>query len=409
MQTQKTSPKELKKIAKEAEKNGFLDINILDAVLENDDTFKKNVKSLIRSLGKVPVKSADVPESELDELVAADKEPARRAKGLKSDYIGDINQFPKMDKEDEIRYAKRLEFFKERMIHSVENSKLPKATKELFLQFKDCRSGDVGRDLAPLCSKTNICPKGKEAFLRECCAAYTSVRGKFVERNLHLVVSRTSKYKTYGIPWMDLIQEGNAALIRAVEKFDWRKGLRFYVYAGFWIKQAVERYITANKLIVRVPNYLQQKMRRYKRDGVISTDDAGVSVGEVSDTFELSREVAGHLLETGRGHISLDAPSSNDDDYSLSGVLSVEDEEVMPEDEHESLKDRLRDAIAELNDQEQFIIHHRFGLEGKETKTLEEIGKLLKVSRERIRQLQIRALKKLNRSSLQERLVPFLA
>ena len=194
-----------------------------------------------------------------------------------------------------------------------------------------------------------------------------------------------------------------------MEKFDWRKGVRFQTYATFWIKQAIERCITANKGIVRVPNYLQQKMRRFQRNGVLSTDKSSLSIKEVSSAFELSSEVAGHLLETGRGHVSLDAPHSEDEENTISDMLAVHEEESMPEGEVLKLKGRLKEALQVLNDQERFIISYRFGLEGKEIKTLDEIGKLMNVSRERIRQLQIRALQKLKRPSLLERLAPFLS
>jgi RNA polymerase sigma factor (sigma-70 family) len=208
---------------------------------------------------------------------------------------------------------------------------------------------------------------------------------------------------------MDLIQEGNAALIRAVEKYDWRKGVRFKTYACYWIRQAIERYITANRCIVRVPNYLQQKMRRFKREGIIPADNSSLSVKEVSDTFDLSPKVAGRLIETDRRHVSLDTPSPVEDRGSLTDLLVMEEEEVVPEEEQQSLKSRLKEALAVLSDKEQYVIRYRFGLDGKEIKTLDELGRLLKVSRERIRQLQIRALRKMKGFSLEERLVPFLS
>jgi RNA polymerase primary sigma factor len=208
---------------------------------------------------------------------------------------------------------------------------------------------------------------------------------------------------------MDLVQEGNAALIRAVEKFDWRKGVRFQTYASFWIKQAIERWISASKGIVRVPNYLQQKMRRFQRNGVLSNEDGNPSVRDVSDAFELSSEVAGHLLESGRGHVSLDSPKSEGDEKALSAVLSQEEDDVFLDSEFKKLQGRLKEALSILSDQERFILSQRFGLGDNEPKTLEEIGTLMNVSRERIRQLQNHAIQKLKRPSLLKRLAPFLS
>jgi RNA polymerase primary sigma factor len=324
-------------------------------------------------------------------------------------YFGEINRFAKMNREDEIRFSKLMEFFSRRLAHHLEEKGVPKEFRDLIPALDGCKKSYEGDEIVPLCDKVGACPHGKKGVIRESCVSFSELRGEFVERNLHLVTSLSSQYRTYGIPLMDLIQEGNAALIRAVEKYDWRKGVRFQTYATFWIRQAVERCISANKYIVRVPNYLQQKMRRLKREGSIPADSSNLSIREVSDSFELSSEVAEHIIETGRGHVSIDSPSPTDNSRSLTDILYTEEKEVMPDDEVKTLKRRIKEALKVLNEQEQFIIHHRFGLEGKETKTLDEIGKLLRVSRERIRQIQIQALKKLKRPSLEEKLVPFIA
>jgi RNA polymerase primary sigma factor len=399
---------EVKKIITKAHEVGTLSLDQLDRVLNEDSTFEKNVKSLIKHLDQLPVRESSPAAAER----SADEYKLPSRKRSSSDqllgYFRDVNHRPRMSRQDEIRYSKRLEFLLRRLIQSVQTTPQSREIQNLIRQMKDFPGDGMNLDILPLSSALGQCPDGEARFIQKCYNTYILVRADFVERNLHHVVSLTGQYRTYGIPMMDLIQEGNTAMIRAVEKYDWRKGVRFRTYATFWIKQAVERFITANKGIVRVPNYLQQKMRRFKREGIIGTEGPDISVKEISDTFELSHEVAGHLIETGLGHVSLDAPASEDDDNSISDTLYIEDEEVVLDGESQKLKKRLKEVLSVLNDQEQFILKHRFGLEGKEIKTLEEIGNLMRVSRERIRQLQLRALAKLKRPSLVERLVPFL-
>jgi RNA polymerase primary sigma factor len=243
----------------------------------------------------------------------------------------------------------------------------------------------------------------------ESCFSYNEVRREFIERNLYLVLNMARQYGSFGVSMMDLVQEGNAALIRAVEKYDWRKEVRFQTYASFWLKQAIERCITANRCIVRLPNYLQQKMRRFKREGKISSDKADLSVGEISEAFSLSPKIAGRLLESDKGHVSLDATYNPHEEGNLVDTLAVEDEELIPEGEREKLKQRLDSAMASLTQQERYILNHRFGLEGKKIKTLEELGRFMNVSRERIRQLQFKAIEKLKRPAFSRQLAPFLS
>src|SRR5690606_8586938 len=146
-----------------------------------------------------------------------------------------------------------------------------------------------------------------------------------VERNLFIVIGMSAAYRTYGLPAMDLIQEGNTSLIRAVEKFDWRKGVRFQTYAAFWVRQAIERMITANRGIVRVPNYVQQKLRRLRREGKLPRNHREVDVGDLSEMFDTTRASAARLIETDRNPFSLDVPLKGDDgDISFAALLEAD-------------------------------------------------------------------------------------
>ncbi|MBU0756268.1 MAG: sigma-70 family RNA polymerase sigma factor [Planctomycetes bacterium] len=393
--------RELDRLIKSAEEQGAFRMDQLDEALAEDRVFEKNMNHLIRRLGEIPIYyEADEKE---------ETTPARKSGYRRFQYLKEVSMRPRMNREEEVLFSKRLEFFKNRILRAVKKSDLSENEKARILRNVGCPSLFVQADAEPYCKDLHFCPSGKDGVLKHSCASYSSVRKEFIERNLYLVVSVAQSYSTYGVPVQDLIQEGNTALIRAVEKFDWRKEVRFQTYAALWLRQAIERFITANRCIVRLPNYLQQKMRRFKREGKISSDRSDLSVDEVSVAFSLSTKIAGRLLETDRGHVSLDAPTSQIEMGSLADTLFVEDEEPTPDTEHHHLKKRLSNALATLTQQEKYILAHRFGLEGKPVKTLEELGGFLNVSRERIRQLQIKAIEKLKKPTFTRQLAPFLS
>jgi RNA polymerase sigma factor (sigma-70 family) len=376
------SPEEVAAVFEEVLEKKFLPLETLDAILEDDTSFDKNVEYVLShpaeafqveypsshsklysstklvlngSMSSLPIK--DSPANPLAEVLDS------RNKDAGSDRQG-------MNREEEYRFAKRMEFFRSRLIHAIRSMDFPEKEKDALLRHIRCFGRARSGVICLLCQNGGSCPGNelKKGVLHACCRAYNMCRALFVERNLHLVINFTRAYRTYGVPVMDLIQEGNAALIRAVEKYNWRKQVRLQTYAEFWIRQAVERAISANKWIVRVPNYIQQKMRRFKREGILPTDRSHISTREISEAFEMSNEVASHLLETERGHVSLD-----------------------------KLKNKLQDMFKNLTELERTIIKHRFGMEGAELKTLEELGRMMNVSRERIRQIQIRTLQKLQK------------
>ncbi len=394
--------REINKLIENAKEQGFFQISWLDKSLEENSVFDKNVSHLLRSLGDLQIRNDNKEEDK--------KAPAKKS-GNNSlyGYHQEMSEHTRMTREEERRFSKRMEFFKARLFNAVKESDLTDEEKEVLLRDTGCTSQLFQADAKPFCKDLDYCPSGKEGVIKESCSSYNTVRSDFIERNIHLVVKLAQQYRTYGIPMMDLVQEGNTALIRAVEKYDWRKDVRFQTYASFWLRQAIERFITANRCIVRLPNYLQQKMRRFKREGRISSEKSDLTAGDISEAFSLSHKVAGRLLETDRGHVSLDAPSSNNAGACLAESLAVEEDEFIPEWEREKLKQRLGKAMTSLTRQEKFILDHRFGLEGKKVKTLEELGKFMNVSRERIRQLQIRAIEKLKKPSFSQQLAPFLS
>ncbi|MBI4878966.1 MAG: sigma-70 family RNA polymerase sigma factor [Planctomycetes bacterium] len=322
-------------------------------------------------------------------------------------YVREIARIPRMDREDEVRIARRLEFVRRRFERAMHEAGIASADAEVLLKrccFHGPQSG-VATHGRPHC---HLPGHGTSGLVHRSCSEYNAVRQEFIERSLHLVVAASVPYRTYGVPLLDLIQEGNAGLIRAVEKFDWRKEVRFRTYAAFWIRQAVERAISAAKGIVRVPNYVQQKMRRLRREGRIPRRNEETLVRDVSEAFKVPHQVAGRLLETERSTRSLDVGCGDDGEDPLAASLASDARpEVLFDWELPVLKERIAEALRDLSESERKIVEYRFGLGSADPMTLEEVGRVMKVSRERVRQLQVRAMRKLQAPKVMRSLAHF--
>lgn len=406
-------PSENSRLICEAIKDQYLSLAALDTILHDDKGYDDCVETLNqvlddRFLIEVP---DDRPKLNGQALKGTNgKAVTAPRQNTYLHYLKELRRWPRMTREEEYLFAKRMEFFRRRLIKVLDSMELPPEIVEYFLRSgaegccgkKDCASK------GPACEAVSQCPRGKVDLVQANCRAYNKCRSIFVQRNLYLVSNLARHYKTYGIPMMDLVQEGNAALIRAVEKFDWRKQVRFQTYAEFWIRQAVERTINNNKQIVNVPIYIQQKMRRLKREGKLSVDDARLSAKDISEAFELSNEVAGRILETVKSHFSLDMFVPGEDDMKLSDLVAWEGEEVTSAEEAETLRRHLYQALDTLTEKERTVIKHRFGMDGARVMTMSELGQMLNVSRERVRQVQLRSLQKLQKPKFRKTLSAFL-
>lgn len=400
-------------ILKEARASGSIRCEEIDGLLDRFQdaaAFDRGVQQLLGELDGIAILASEWSvRGDAEQLSAGG--PRRRGDARDepfSTYVREIGRIPRMEREDEVLLARRMEFLRLRFRRAILAAGVSVRIAQEILdssRIKPLLDDQDGQGLA------RHLPGGAAGVaVRRACADYCAAREEFIERNLHLVIGAAAPYRTYGVPLLDLIQEGNAGLIRAVEKFDWRKSVRFRTYAAFWIRQAIERAIAFNKGIVRVPNYMQQKIRRLRREGVINRPDRETTVKDMSRAFDLSREVAGHLLETQRATRSLDQGMGEDGEDPLAGLLAADEQPLMLLDsEVPLLKSRIAEALASLTDQERLILQCRFGLGGSTaTMTLEEVGRKMKVSRERVRQLQMRAIRKLQAPNVRSKLVQFV-
>ena len=225
-----------------------------------------------------------------------------------------------------------------------------------------------------------------------------SAKWRLVECNLKLVVSVAKVYSRSGVPLPDLIQEGNIGLMKAVDSFDPDKGFRFSTYAVAWIRQAITRAIERQGRAIRVPSYVVQSIRKLNKAGSSFVNENGrdPTVEELCERTQLSREKVMRLLEASEALVSLDEGVKEDGATSLLERL-IDSEASNPEAdamERESIE-VLGQLLSWLSPQEKLIIEKRFGLTDGVTSTLQEIGQQLHITRERVRQLEARALRKL--------------
>ena len=355
----------------------------INEFLDNTDFADDEIEKLYDSL-----KNARIDVDNSDEEVITQNNIEKFEKTLASEgvsvddpvkvYLKEIGNIPLLTSQDEVEISKEVERgrYAEEMLRSDGDS-LPEDVKAEYKKM--VRKGEAARK-------------------------------RLTESNLRLVVSVAKRYVNRGMGFLDLIQEGNIGLLKAVEKFDYSKGYKFSTYATWWIRQAITRALADQSRTIRIPVHMVETINRIKKiqGQLIAQTDTEPTPEEIAEAAGLSVEKVNEILKVGLDPLSLDATVGDEDDTTLGDFVS--DSSVETPDgtvEISQLRSAIDEVLSALNEREAFVLKLRFGLDDGEAKTLEEVGQVLGVTRERVRQIEAKALRKIRHPQRSKILVDF--
>ena len=356
----------------------FLEANNIDVLRITDDDSDDEILLEVDDEDEIEVEKIDlsVPDG------VSIEDPVRM-------YLKEIGKVPLLSAEEEIELAKNMEagaVAKEKI--AILKSREENATEEELEEIKE-EIKNLQKDL----------DAGDEA------------KKRLAEANLRLVVSIAKRYVGRGMLFLDLIQEGNLGLIKAVEKFDYRKGYKFSTYATWWIRQAITRAIADQARTIRIPVHMVETINKLIRVSRQLLQELGrePSPEEIAAEMNMPVERVREILKISQEPVSLETPIGEEEDSHL-GDFIQDDNVPVPADAaaFTLLKEQLEEVLGTLTEREQKVLTLRFGLEDGRARTLEEVGKEFNVTRERIRQIEAKALRKLRHPSRSRKLKDYL-
>ncbi len=378
----------------------------LDPWLDGGDrAFARDIRKLDKAFDAkeiriLPMRPEDPREAEGYEMPYRQQGSLRRD-GL-SHYERELARLPRLNRVGEFRMAKRYEFLRFRLEEALKQAGFDEEDRKAV-----CASGNLeGHPWKGAFRRATR----KQAAVRRKLEEFGALREAYIRGALYIVMKAVHRYRNLGIDTPDLVQEGNLSLFQALEGFDWRRSVRFKTYAEYWVNQAFLKILYNGVRTVRVPVWVQKALKKIRDLQSAGEQEIGrpLSVEEVGDRLDIPASRVEELLRTQRRSVSLDAALGGEGEGRVGDL--IEDDRLTPVEEQVvdvSLEERLAEVLEGLSERECMILKLRFGLGGRKPKTLLEIGQILKVSAERVRQIQETAIKRLKLPAVRERLAPF--
>ena len=391
----------LRDLFTKGKKKGKLDAGELSDVLDELDLESEQMDSIYDSLEQLGIEVGS--EDFLADLPDEDGEPAM-------DEIAEIEEEELVDPNtlvDSFNIDDPVRMY----LKEIGKVPLLSADEEVVLATS-MSAGNEAQEKLDEAEKENITlPNEEMARLHKLVKAGDSAKQKLAEANLRLVVSIAKRYVGRGMLFLDLIQEGNLGLIKAVEKFDYTKGYKFSTYATWWIRQAITRAIADQARTIRIPVHMVETINKVIRVSRQLLQELGhdPSPEEISAEMNMPVDKVREILKIAQEPVSLETPIGEEEDSHLGDFIP--DEAASEPSEAASftlLKEQLVDVLGTLTPREEKVLKLRFGIEDGRTRTLEEVGKEFNVTRERIRQIEAKALRKLRHPSRSKKLKDFL-
>jgi RNA polymerase sigma factor (sigma-70 family) len=324
-------------------------------------------------------------------------EPSQEGYGALADFQREVSRVPIMDRKEELHFAMALELLWMRLQDARRRAGF---AEEEILRYPDvsdtrCLQCAPGHEAACFGCSPETCSEEQRAEIRQCTSELVEARNEMVERNLYLVFHLLHRYRHVSVPAEDLVQEANESLFRAVEGFDFRRGLRFKTYATYWVNQAFLNAIYNQSRTVRVPAYIQKAMKKI-RTAADKVEGGFHNVDAIAEQADVDRDLVINTLSRNRFTLSLNAVVDGEQGSEMVDLLEDEDAAETPEfGEQAAMVGHLEQALDRLSQRERDVVRMRFGLGGIGIRTLSEVGRKLGISLERVRQIQRVALEKL--------------
>ena len=390
----------IRELIETGKRNGKLTTKEINDAIEESGFDMEQIDKLYETMESHGVEIVDEFESSLSAEGVAIDDPVKV-------YLKEIGRVPLLSSDEEIQLAldilagsqaeeRKKEAFPaiwkiEKNIKLTESQRRTQVTEEKLNLNEE--------QLAELSELDAVLRKGEKA------------KQRLSEANLRLVVSIAKRYVGRGMQFLDLIQEGNLGLIKAVEKFDHTKGFKFSTYATWWIRQAITRAIADQARTIRIPVHMVETINKVKKvsSQLLHQNGHDPTADEISQALDMPVEKVREIMRVAQEPVSLETPIGEEEDSHLGDFIPDEDAPVPAEAaSHTLLKEQLSSVLSTLTPREEKVLRLRFGLEDGRPRTLEEVGHEFEVTRERIRQIEAKALRKLRHPSRSKKLKDFL-